>query len=1531
MHYFSRLFIFASIALISLISHTSLAQPFQSGNILVSSDNRLIEITPSGFVVQDIPIPPTADSYPQSRDLIVNADGNVAIFNGTGYPELSVYDPVLDSWAPPSQYFNWSTVNNLSYGGIAAYGDSVYVTDMSTGIDTPTDNNGIIQFFPDGTAVRHLAGQDYIDLTLGLDGLFYALRDLYGRLDVIDPGTMTVITSHALGHTDDIRGVAVNPYGEIYAVTWGGLLNKYDPTGILLDSIPTGANSISDIDINASGKIIFQDRIGNAYFTNESFDPPQPIPLPVPSYSASFVAFVDNDALGGSNAYNIIVSSDNTLFEYNKDGQLLQQIPMPVNPETTGKSRDLIATPKGNIAVFNGTFDPELQLLNTSFGGWIVNKTSNWSTINNISFGGIAADANGIYVTDMVTGSDTPETGSGIVRFMEDGSYPPRRYLPGNEYIDLTIGLDNVLYGLSDFSNTIDVINPAGMFVANTIQLQSSEDIRGIAVNEAGEIYAVTWEGNVYHFDSSGMMLNALYGAAFNPYDIDINILGDIVFQDRNNDVYITDAALSPPTIIQLPVPYSASSFVAFVKTGILDNALPDDTDYDGIPDNWEIANNLDPYYPFDAEEDYDFDGLSNLDEYLAGTDPNLADTDADQLLDGDELVIGTDPANSDSDGDGMDDGWEWNTWFDPLDPADANGDFDLDGLTNLQEYLAGTIPDNPDTDADGVLDGDEVNAGLNPLNPDSDGDSMTDGWEQYVGLDPLNANDGTLDSDNDGLINAKEFSNNTEPFLPDTDADGLTDGDEIYVYGSIPTNHDSDNDSINDGEEVLQYGTNPNTPDSDSDGLSDADELFVHSTNPLSNDSDGDTMTDGWEINYRLNPLDPADAINDLDLDGFSNVEEFQAETRPDDASHFPGGPSTLKWSFATGGPITSAPALGTDGSIYFSSRDHHVYALNPDGSLKWSVNIGGWGSSTTLGADGTIYVGTYSRKLYAIAPDGSIKWSFDTVGSVYATPVLGVDGTIYVGSYKPSTFGTDPAYFYAIYPNGTLKWSKPVPADIRYAAAISKDGSIYVGTNEGVLLAYDKNGNTKLSAYVSPGMWLRPPAIDSHGDVYVQSTNNALYRVSPIGLITKVTSLGPVVLSSPVIGNDGTIYTGGYNTELIAINPDGSIKWATPVSSTFARVNTTPAIGADGTIYVGAQDGKLHAVNPDGTLMWDYQAGNRISSNPSISNDGTVYVGSEDGSLYAINSSSNGLAKSPWPAFSRDNYRTGNVLTTSPKITSAVVNNVSNTGWMNVVLPKHYYSMVIATTPVYDKTLPPLVTRIQRETGNSFDIRVDRADGQSGPVTGVSIHYIVVEEGSYNAVEHGITMEAHKFVSTLTDRAGSWNAESQTLTNSYTNPVVLGQVMSYNDPRFSVFWSRGNRSKNPATMTDFRVGKHIAEDPDKNRLDETIGYIVMESGSGQVNEYSYLAARGSDTIRGVQNGTYQYNFSFSGFNSPTSVIATQTAMDGGNGGWAILTGTTPLTASSISLAIDEDQIKDNERSHTSEQVDYIVFEKLF
>jgi hypothetical protein len=49
---------------------------------------------------------------------------------------------------------------------------------------------------------------------------------------------------------------------------------------------------------------------------------------------------------------------------------------------------------------------------------------------------------------------------------------------------------------------------------------------------------------------------------------------------------------------------------------------------------------------------------------------------------------------------------------------------------------------------------------------------------------------------------------------------------------------------------------------------------------------------------------------------------------------------------------------------------------------------------------------------------------------------------------------------------------------------------------------------------------------------------------------------------------------------------------------------------------------------------------------------------------------------------------------------------------------------------------------------------------------------------------------------------------------------------------------------------------------------------------------------------------------------------------MDDKSGGWAILYGSNPVTSNSLNLAVDEDQAKDSERSHTTEQVAYIVFD---
>jgi hypothetical protein len=73
------------------------------------------------------------------------------------------------------------------------------------------------------------------------------------------------------------------------------------------------------------------------------------------------------------------------------------------------------------------------------------------------------------------------------------------------------------------------------------------------------------------------------------------------------------------------------------------------DSDGDGLPDWWEVANNLDPNSAAGingASGDPDHDGLTNTQEYMLGTDPMNPDTDRDGYSDGMEVKYGSDPLN---------------------------------------------------------------------------------------------------------------------------------------------------------------------------------------------------------------------------------------------------------------------------------------------------------------------------------------------------------------------------------------------------------------------------------------------------------------------------------------------------------------------------------------------------------------------------------------------------------------------------------------------------------------------------------------------------------------------------------------------------------------------------------------------------------------------------------------------------------------------------------------------------------------------
>lgn len=248
------------------------------------------------------------------------------------------------------------------------------------------------------------------------------------------------------------------------------------------------------------------------------------------------------------------------------------------------------------------------------------------------------------------------------------------------------------------------------------------------------------------------------------------------------------------------------------------------------------------------------------------------------------------------------------------------------------------------DRDRDTVLDGDDnCPAAANPLqenadgdllgdacDPDTDGDGMPDEWEIQYGLDPLDPSDAAADSDNDRLINVEEFNNSTNPNAKDTD-----------------------NDWIKDGHEVLFLLSDPNSRDSDNDG-----------------------MVDFFEGIYWLLINDGSNGGNDLDGDGFTNLEEHDNGTNPR--------------VFNVGANAAPSVDAGTDQSAILPSTAQLAGSATDDDlpepdavSLTWSIVSGPAGASISNAsiADPVVSFtlpGTYVLRLTA---SDSISESADDV----------------------------------------------------------------------------------------------------------------------------------------------------------------------------------------------------------------------------------------------------------------------------------------------------------------------------------------------------------------------------------------------------------------------------------------------------------------------------------------------------------------------------------------------------------------------
>lgn len=444
------------------------------------------------------------------------------------------------------------------------------------------------------------------------------------------------------------------------------------------------------------------------------------------------------------------------------------------------------------------------------------------------------------------------------------------------------------------------------------------------------------------------------------------------------------------------------------------------DQDSDGIPDCEELIRNLDPLNPSDANDDIDQDGLTNLEEYRAGTSYRDSDSDMDGLNDFDEVNIhGTNAGVADTDQDGLPDSYEVEIGFDPLSMADALLDADNDGVSNWKEYSAGfdlfdalshplegdtlwehksatnfNSPKNMAVDDEGNIY--QISDYNMLIARSSIGIELwrygVDGLSPYVSF----SGDGTLFINEDaspgrntltalslsGKVKWRSEQTIDHRSHPTVSADGsvyIMDYDQLYAFNS-------------DGS--LKW-KNINFTNSARVLISPSGDLYVIGTTKISGvNTDGHIL---WEYTKQTSNL-PA-----VGIDGSFYITRNDSLIAVDSRG-------VELWSYVLNSNGTSAPVIGRNGVLYFSTQYYDDDNKSPDGTylnavkdgvLLWSKAIGGYGytpNTPTVANDGTIYIGTAEGDFYAITEEGSIKWSSNVGQPITKYANIADDGTVYL-----------------------------------------------------------------------------------------------------------------------------------------------------------------------------------------------------------------------------------------------------------------------------------------------------------------------------------------------------------------------------------------------------------------------------------------------------------------------------------------------------------------------------------------------------
>jgi large repetitive protein len=356
------------------------------------------------------------------------------------------------------------------------------------------------------------------------------------------------------------------------------------------------------------------------------------------------------------------------------------------------------------------------------------------------------------------------------------------------------------------------------------------------------------------------------------------------------------------------------------------------------------------------------------------------------------------------------------------------------------------------------------------------------------------------------------------------------------------------------------------------------------------------------WRVPVEGTPGSPAIAADGTIYLPSGNSTGFAGDTRGFLNALNPNG--TLRWRFEFGRqpedaegyvqmPGLTTPAVAADGTIYVHTEagttdpnsyavagPSRLYAINPDGTPKWSyafnnglgVLVGGAPSSPAVGPDHTIYVGSMDTGLYALSPEGSRRWVVSPEAtSIGGSPAVALDGTIYVSIFD----------LHAYSPEGTEKWVADLGDGCCNDASpsIGPGGTIYAcGIHPDTCSATSPSGAFLWDFPVQDPEWT--PAVGAAGTIFVSANDAGLYAIHPNGAQRWRYYSGDVFdnpQGSAVVDAAGRLFLRGDFGALFVVNANGKKGQVIDApgeaddSNAFEEVNY--AIGSDGTLYVPDQ----------------------------------------------------------------------------------------------------------------------------------------------------------------------------------------------------------------------------------------------------------------------------------------------------------------------------------------------------------------------